>query len=111
MVYAGQVAKAVAAVAELQKLPDWSAGQLYDFACVYAVASGKLADQKQEYADQAMQLLNQAVKAGYKDHIHMMQDTDLHPLRDREDFKKLVAELVKLYSAPKELAPMPREKK
>ena len=42
-----------------------------------------------------MDLLNHAVKAGYKDAAHMKKDTDLDPLRDREDFKKLMAELEK----------------
>ena len=34
-----------------------------------------------------------AVKAGYRDAAHMKKDTDLDPLREREDFKKLLAEL------------------
>ena len=42
-----------------------------------------------------MALLQQAVKGGFKDDAHMKQDTDLDPLRDREDFKKLMAELEK----------------
>jgi tetratricopeptide (TPR) repeat protein len=58
---AGQVAKAVAEVEELTKASNWNASQWYDFACVYAVASGKLADKKQEYADRAMELLREAV--------------------------------------------------
>ena len=90
---AGMVAEAVAEVAELTKSPNWNAGQWYDFACVYAVASGKIADKKQEYADRAMELLQKAVQAGYKDAAHMKKDTDLDPLRDREDFKKLLASL------------------
>ena len=31
--------------------------------------------------------------AGYKDAAHMKQDKDLDALRDREDFKKLLAGL------------------
>lgn len=99
---AGQFAEAVAEVAELTKpAPDasgsekWTAGQWYDFACVYSVASAKLADKKQEYADRAMELLQQAVKAGYTDAVHIKKDADLDPLRGREDFKKLLAELEK----------------
>jgi tetratricopeptide (TPR) repeat protein len=45
------------------------------------------------YADQAMDRLRQAVKAGWKDAAHMKKDTDLDPLRGREDFQKLLAEL------------------
>ena len=40
-----------------------------------------------------MELLHKAVKAGYKDAAHMAKDKDLDALRDREDFKKLVAEM------------------
>jgi eukaryotic-like serine/threonine-protein kinase len=92
---AGMVAEAVAEVTELTKSEKWNAAEWYDFACFYAVASGKIADKKQEYADRAMELLQQAVKAGYKDAAHMTKDTDLDPLRGREDFKKLMAELEK----------------
>jgi serine/threonine protein kinase/tetratricopeptide (TPR) repeat protein len=92
-VSAGRVAEAVAEVAELTQSSKWNAGQWYDFACVYAVASGKIADKKQEYADRAMELLRKAVQAGWKDAAHMAKDSDLDPLRDREDFKKLMAEL------------------
>jgi hypothetical protein len=60
-----------------------------------AIASGKSADKKQQYADQAMELLRQAVKAGYTDAAHMTEDTDLDSLRGRDHFKKLLQELVK----------------
>jgi serine/threonine protein kinase/tetratricopeptide (TPR) repeat protein len=90
---AGQVSEAVTEVAELTKASSWTAGHWYDFACVYAVASGKAADKKQEYTDWAMALLHKAVKAGYKDAAHMKQDRDLDSLRGREDFKNLLAEL------------------
>ncbi|MFL5327279.1 MAG: tetratricopeptide repeat protein [Gemmataceae bacterium] len=43
--------------------------------------------------DQAMVLLKQAVAAGYKDVQSMKTDKDFDSLRDREDFKKLIAEL------------------
>jgi hypothetical protein len=33
------------------------------------------------------------VSKGYKDVAHMKKDTDLDPLRPREDFRKLLAEL------------------
>ena len=34
-----------------------------------------------------------AVAKGHKNAAHMKQDTDLAPLRQRDDFKKLLAEL------------------
>jgi tetratricopeptide (TPR) repeat protein len=104
-VQAGQVAEAVAEVAELTKMATWNAGQWYDFACVYALASGKVADKKQQYTDRAMQLLHQAVKAGYKDAAHMTTDPDLDALRGREDFKKLIGELAKKAPSPPEQQP------
>ncbi|HUR55603.1 MAG TPA: protein kinase, partial [Gemmataceae bacterium] len=100
---AGRVAEAVAEVAELTKSPNWDANQWYDFARVYAVAGDKLADKNPLHADHAMQALHKAVQAGYKDAAHMTKDTDLDPLRDREDFKKLLSSL-----RPKEVAPPPR---
>jgi hypothetical protein len=45
------------------------------------------------YADQAMDLLRQAVKAGQNNVGDLKGDPDLDPLRGREDFKKLIAEL------------------
>jgi predicted Zn-dependent protease len=89
----GQVAEGVAEVAELTKTSGWAAGQWYNFACAYAAASGKSEDKKQEYADTAMVMLQKAVKAGWKNASHMKKDSDLEPLREREDFKKLLAEL------------------
>ncbi len=92
-VRAGQVAEAAAEVAELTKTGKWPADKWYDFACVYAVASSKSADKKQEYADRAMELLHKAVQAGYTDAAHLAKDKDLDVLRERGDFKKLLAEL------------------
>jgi serine/threonine protein kinase len=45
------------------------------------------------YADQAMAMLRDAVAKGYKNIDHMQTDKDLDPLRAREDFKTMVAEL------------------
>jgi len=53
-VRAGQVAETVAEIAALSKSPTVTVDQWYDFACIYALASGKATDKKQEYADQAM---------------------------------------------------------
>jgi eukaryotic-like serine/threonine-protein kinase len=92
---AGQVVEAVAEVAELSKTSDWNAEQWYDFACVYAVACGKIAANKQEYSDRAVQLLHRAVKTGFNNAAHMKKDTDLDPIRSREDFKKLMSGLEK----------------
>jgi hypothetical protein len=47
----------------------------------------------QSYGDRALQALRQAVAKGYKDPALMKKDTDLDPLRQRDDFKKLLAEV------------------
>jgi tetratricopeptide (TPR) repeat protein/tRNA A-37 threonylcarbamoyl transferase component Bud32 len=92
---AGRLAEAVTEVAELTKSATWNAAQWYNFACVYALASGKIADKKLELADRAMELLQKAVQAGFTNAAHMKQDNDLDALRDRVDFKKLLADLEK----------------
>jgi hypothetical protein len=94
-VQAGKFPEAIAEVAELTKNSSWHAGQWYDFACVSSLASAKIAEKNKEYADRAMELLQKAVKAGWNDAKHTVKDTDLDPLRDREDFKKLLADLEK----------------
>jgi tetratricopeptide (TPR) repeat protein len=45
------------------------------------------------YGDEAMTMLRDAVAKGFKNAAHVKQDKDLDPLRGREDFKKLLAEL------------------
>ena len=67
-------------------------GTIYDTACVHALMIAK-ADDKTKQADVAMDWLKQAVAAVYKDLANMKKDPDLDALRDREDFKKLIAEL------------------
>jgi hypothetical protein len=46
----------------------------------------------QEDADRAMAWLTKAVAAGNKDHAHIEKDSAFEFLREREDFKKLLAE-------------------
>jgi tetratricopeptide (TPR) repeat protein len=92
-VQTGLVLEAVADVEEVTKSSNWNYVQWYDFACAYSVAAGKYPDKKQAYGDRAMELLRSAVKAGWKELAHMAKDSDMDPLREREDYKKLIAEL------------------
>jgi tetratricopeptide (TPR) repeat protein/tRNA A-37 threonylcarbamoyl transferase component Bud32 len=92
---AGQVKEAVAEVAELTKTSNWAPEYWYAFAGVYATASNKSPEKKQQYADRAMELLRQAVKAGFRNAAILKKDGNLNPLRGREDFKKLLQELEK----------------
>jgi serine/threonine-protein kinase len=45
------------------------------------------------YGDRAMEALRQALDKGYKDIAHLQKDKDLDPLRQREDFQKLLADV------------------
>ncbi len=101
---AGRVCDALAEVAELRKRAGWAAPQMYDFACVYAVASA----QNPEHAAAAVGLLRQAVAAGYNAPAHLAADADLDPIRGRDDFKRLVAELAAKTTPRPEQAASPR---
>jgi tetratricopeptide (TPR) repeat protein len=83
----------------------WDApADAYDAACslslcvpIVAKHDNLDATQREEaakfYGDAAMQLLRDAVSKGFKEVGHMKKDTDLDPLRQRDDFRTLVAEL------------------
>ena len=92
---AGQLVEALTEVEELIKSPKWASGQWYNFACVYAIASNKEASKKQQYAGHAVECLEKAIRAGWKDGAQMAKDTDLDSLHGREDFEKLVDQLSK----------------
>lgn len=89
----GQVVEAIARIAEFTKLPSEDPVLWYEYACCYSLAADHLPEKKVEYADRAMELLDQAVKSGYDNAKRFRTDSDLKQLRDRDDFKKLVAEL------------------
>ncbi len=80
------------ATAEMyEKLKLTAAESLYNAACFRGIVAGL--DSRGDDADRAMEWLRKAVAAGYKDVEHLKKDTALDALRDREDFKKLIAEL------------------
>jgi serine/threonine protein kinase/tetratricopeptide (TPR) repeat protein len=90
---AGRTTEAVAEVADLTKTTNWNANEWYDFACVYALASAKEPANRKEYEARAVELLRQACAKGYKNLDGLTKNPELEPLREREDFQKLVAEL------------------
>jgi serine/threonine protein kinase/Tfp pilus assembly protein PilF len=91
--------------AEIRRDLGWSApADAYDAACflslcIRVMAEHNKLDDKQRreaarfYGDAAMKLLCLAVSKGYKNVTHMKKDPVLYPLRRREDFQKLVAQL------------------
>ena len=98
-----------------EKLNRTDADSLYAAACFRAITAGVQAKNPaadaarlaKDDADRAMQWLHKAVQAGYKDSAHMKKDTYLDPLREREDFKKLLADLEAKFPPPLEPAPPP----
>jgi serine/threonine protein kinase len=105
-VHAGLLDQADAVhTAETWRDLGWDApADAYDAACLLSqcisivAKRDKLNDKQRKeaaqfYGDQAMKLLRDAVSKGYKDVARMKKDTDLDPLRQREDFQELVAEL------------------
>jgi hypothetical protein len=65
---------------------------MYNIACDHAVMIPKSANRGKE-AESAMECLKRAVAAGFNNVAQMKRDTDLDALRDREDFKQLLAKL------------------
>jgi serine/threonine protein kinase/tetratricopeptide (TPR) repeat protein len=91
---------------ELARLSYQPPRDLYNAGCILArcatlaAKDSKLTQMKRRelagrYADQAMDRLRQAGRAGFKDVAQLKKDADLDPLRGREDFRKLVRELEK----------------
>ena len=50
-------------------------------------------EQAQFYGDEALKMLRDAVAKGYRNAAHMAKNSDLAPLRERDDFKKLLEDL------------------
>ena len=55
----------------------------------------KRKEPKERYADRALELLRLAVARGYRNTARMKAEPDLEPLRGREDFRQLLADLEK----------------
>ena len=77
---------------------------LYDLACMYGVCAGKVKDdagKQEEYARRALQFLDKARQAGWFNNPSQREriktESDLDPLRSRQDFKKLNEELETAY--------------
>lgn len=79
-------------------------GNAYDAGCALSLCIPSIAkdDQldaakrqaaMQWYGDEALQMLHHAIAKGYKNTAQLKQDAKLDPLRQRADFKKLLAEL------------------
>jgi hypothetical protein len=108
----GEHAQASVAAGQLAEHAYEPAKDRYKAACVLAdcvplaAKDGKLPEARRqelakEYADRALAALRQAVTDGYRDSAQVRKETALDPLRGRDDFKKLLADLEKVPAAPK----------
>jgi len=88
-----QTADALLESMEVANADPKDSAVLFNLACVYAITSGKTTDKQHQYADRAMELLNNAIAAGYNKADSMAKDIDLDPIREREDFKQLLQSL------------------
>jgi tetratricopeptide (TPR) repeat protein len=94
LVLAGRVEQAVAEAADLTKSPAANGRQLYSLACVYALVAGGHDEKNREvYIQNALQLLRRAVARGFKDAEQLKKSADLKLLRDRAEFRALLAEV------------------
>jgi hypothetical protein len=100
----GRPAEAAATLLEHRDLFDGDPNELYNLACglalcIPAVARGRAEPspeqqaERERYGDRAMEALRQAVAAGFRDASHMIKDTDLRPLRARDDFRALAGDV------------------
>jgi len=79
---------------ELAALPRENPTDSYNLACVLALTVPLVSgEQRQALAAEAVLRLKEAVAAGWNDAGKTNSDPDLIALRDREDFRKLLAEL------------------
>jgi serine/threonine protein kinase len=82
---------------------------LFNIACSYATMKTLPEDMN---LNQALEYLTRAVKAGNRNLESFETDSDLDPLRARDDFKKLLAEVIaKERGSKPEAGPKPREVK
>jgi tetratricopeptide (TPR) repeat protein len=71
---------------------DADAPTLYTGAVILALASAAMPEQADRHGQHAVGLLRRALAKGYKDLATLKQGRDLDLLREREDFKRLLAE-------------------
>jgi hypothetical protein len=97
-------ARAAAQVEEVAAHKDLPMEISYPSASAYALCvsvidkdaqlkTGERQQLSELYGSRAVALLRRAVLAGFKDVEQMKKDTDLDPLRTRDDFRLLISEL------------------
>lgn len=85
----------------------WDAALAYSL-CVRSTKDDEL---KKEYAAEAIRLLKKAMECGFDDLPLMKKDKDLDAIRDRAEFKAVLADLEKKLAPTKVVLPPPRPEK
>lgn len=80
-------------ISKLITLPNQDATNWYEYACAYSLAAELQKEKSVDLSERAIELLSKAVKSGYDNLKNLEKDNDLNLLRDRDDFKKLYAEV------------------
>jgi tetratricopeptide (TPR) repeat protein len=113
LVRAGETARATQAADELLAGAKLAPGILYDAACLFTLAAAAVHDDaplRERHAVRAVELLSQAQAQGYFRQTgrveHLKKDDDLATLRERDDYRKLLADLQRT-SLPKDGAKKP----
>jgi serine/threonine-protein kinase len=89
-----QPTEAVRAAREWVTLVRGNSADLYKAACALSLTVPLTrGEQRQAIAAEAVQTLRAAVTAGWSKAQHTSRDPDVAPLRDRDDFRRLLAEL------------------
>ena len=81
-----------------QAIPDPSADQLYDLACLHALCARPSETDKPDvhadlHARRAIECLRKAVDTGYHNLPHVKGDSDFDSIRDRPEFAAILADL------------------
>jgi tetratricopeptide (TPR) repeat protein/tRNA A-37 threonylcarbamoyl transferase component Bud32 len=94
---AGDTRRTMEAADALAAAPGLTPAQVYDLACVYALAAGGAAAlspaDAERAAARAVVTLRRAAAAGFADTAHLLADPDLSTLRRRDDYAELLWDL------------------
>jgi serine/threonine-protein kinase len=89
-----QPSEAIGAARERASIARRDPGELYNVACSLSLSAAPAPEgRRRDLADEAVRTLKQAIAAGWDDASLTGRDSDLDPLRDRDDFRQLLAEL------------------
>jgi tetratricopeptide (TPR) repeat protein len=90
----GQPEESLRSARELAILAHGNPSELYNAACALAsIIPNAGESERQALATEAVQILKEAAAAGWNDAGKASRDPDLAPLRDRDDFRRLLAEM------------------